>query len=79
MPRREQALCGSARIEKQRYTVPVGKLVWEVDAFLDRPDNLILAEIELDREDQQIKLPDWVGEEVTADPRYRNSSLVGDT
>lgn len=73
------ALCGSARIEKQRYTVPVGKLVWEVDAFLDRPDNLILAEIELDREDQQIKLPDWVGEEVTADPRYRNSSLVGDT
>lgn len=72
------ALCGSARIEKQRHTVPVGKLVWEVDAFLDRPDNLVLAEIELDREDQQIKLPDWVGEEVTADPRYRNSSLVGD-
>ena len=73
------ALCGSARIEKQRHIVPVGKLVWEVDAFLDRPDNLVLAEIELEHEDQPVKLPDWIGEEVTADPRYRNSSLVGDT
>jgi adenylate cyclase len=73
------ALCGSARIEKQRYTVPVGKLLWEVDAFLGRADNLVMAEIELEREDQAVKLPAWVGAEVSADPRYRNSSLVGDT
>lgn len=69
-------LCGSARVEKQRYTVPQGKLTWEVDVFINRPDGLVLAEIELEREDQEVRLPRWIGEEVTADRRYRNSSLV---
>lgn len=69
-------LCGSARVEKQRYTVPHGKLKWEVDVFIGRPDGLVLAEIELDHLEQQVKLPAWIGEEVTADKRYRNSSLV---
>jgi adenylate cyclase len=69
-------LCGSARVEKQRYTVPHGKLTWEVDVFIGRPDGLVLAEIELDHEAQKVKLPAWIGEEVTADRRYRNSSLV---
>jgi adenylate cyclase len=70
------ALCGNSRIEKQRYTVPQGKLVWEIDSFIHRADGLVLAEIELEREDQKFKLPSWIGEEVTADPRYRNSKLA---
>ncbi len=69
-------LCGNSRIEKQRYVVPQGKLNWEIDVFTHRPDGLVLAEIELEREDQELKLPKWIGTEVTADPKYRNSKLV---
>ncbi|MBI4920924.1 MAG: CYTH domain-containing protein [Devosia nanyangense] len=72
------ALCGTSRIEKQRYEVPQGKLVWEIDVFIGRPDGLVLAEIELEHEDQMVALPAWIGAEVTDDPRYRNSSLVDD-
>jgi adenylate cyclase len=69
-------LCGSSRIEKQRYVVPQGKLNWEIDVFTHRADGLVLAELELEHEDQKVKLPKWIGEEVTADPRYRNSKLA---
>ena len=68
-------LCGPSRIDKQRYVIAQGKLNWEVDVFA-RPEGLVLAEIELDRETQPVKLPGWIGEEVTSDPRYRNSSLI---
>ena len=68
-------MCGPSRIEKERYTVPQGKLIWEVDVFLS-PIGLVLAEVELESADQQIKLPGWVGEDVTDDPDYRNSSLA---
>jgi CYTH domain-containing protein len=37
---------------------------------------LVLAEVELEHSDEPVALPPWVGEEVTADPRYRNSALV---
>lgn len=70
------ALCGNSRIEKRRFVVPQGKLNWEIDVFTHRPDGLVLAEIELEREDQLVKLPKWIGEEVTADPQYRNSKLA---
>lgn len=70
------ALCGSSRLEKHRYTVPQGKLTWEIDVFSGRHDGLIIAEIELPHEDEPLALPSWIGEEVTADPRYRNSALV---
>ena len=71
------ALCGPSRIEKQRFTVPQGKLIWEIDVFRGRHDGLVLAEVELPDVDAPVKLPGWIGEEVTTDPRYRNSSLVG--
>jgi adenylate cyclase len=68
-------LCGSSRIEKDRYTVPQGKLTWEIDVFLS-PIELTMAEIELESADQQVKLPKWIGKDVTDDPDYRNSSLA---
>lgn len=68
-------LCGSSRIEKDRYTVPHGRLTWEIDVFVS-PVELVMAEIELDSADQQVKLPKWIGEEVTSDPQYRNSALA---
>jgi CYTH domain-containing protein len=44
--------------------------------FLGANQGLVVAEIELTSEDQQFDKPDWMGEEVTHDPRYYNSSLV---
>lgn len=71
-------LCGNSRIEKHRFEVPQGKLTWEIDVFSGRHEGLVIAEVELEREDQTLMLPAWLGEEVTDDPRYRNSSLVGE-
>jgi adenylate cyclase len=68
-------LCGSSRIEKDRYTVPQGKLTWEIDVFLS-PVELTMAEVELESADEEVKLPKWIGEDVTDDPDYRNSSLA---
>ena len=50
--------------------------IWEVDVFAGENKGLVMAEIELESEDEPVELPPWVGEEVTGDPRYRNTSLV---
>ena len=63
-------------IEKKRYRIPAGSYVWEVDEFFGVNEGLILAEIELPSEDTVFEKPDWIGEEVSGDPRYFNSSLV---
>lgn len=63
-------------IEKIRHIVPCNGLVWEVDEFLGLNRGLVLAEVELEREDQVIEKPAWAGEEVSNDPRYYNASLV---
>jgi len=63
-------------IEKKRYRVPFGGLVWEIDEFFGENAGLIVAEVELKSEGQVFSKPEWVGEEVTGDPRYFNSSLV---
>lgn len=63
-------------VEKKRYRIPAGSYVWEVDEFFGVNEGLILAEIELPSEDAVFEKPDWIGEEVSGDPRYFNSSLV---
>jgi len=70
------ALCERPLIEKKRYRIPFDGIVWEVDEFLGENAGLVVAEIELSAEDQAFSKPDWVGEEVTHDPRYFNSSLI---
>jgi adenylate cyclase len=62
-------------VEKRRYEVPFGGLTWEIDVFEGRHDGLVIAEVELEREDHELDLPDWVGTEVTEDDRYYNASL----
>jgi CYTH domain-containing protein len=62
-------------ITKTRYDVYYEKK-WEVDFFLGNLDGLVLAEIELDSEDEVIILPSWIGKEVTQDTRYSNSNLI---
>lgn len=69
-------LCLRPLIEKTRYTVHATGLVWEVDEFHGANEGLVVAECELATEDQPVVRPAWVGREVTADPRYSNSSLV---
>ena len=69
-------LCEKPLIEKNRYMVEVGALTWEVDEFFGENEGLIIAEIELQSEDQPFDMPDWVTEEVTADPRYYNANLI---
>ncbi|MBD2364586.1 CYTH domain-containing protein [Anabaena minutissima FACHB-250] len=69
-------LCVRPLIEKTRYKINLGSLVWEVDDFAGANQGLILAEVELTDEAQQIELPNWIGEEVSGDPKYYNSYLV---
>ena len=69
-------LCQQPLIEKYRYRIAAGELVWEVDEFLGANQGLVLAEIELTSPDQPIDIPPWVGQEVSDDPRYLNASLV---
>ncbi len=63
-------------IEKRRYIIPHDGLIWEVDEFFGDNAGLVIAELELEREDQPFAKPGWAGEEVTRDPRYYNASLV---
>lgn len=69
-------LCEKPIIEKNRYKIPQGKLVWEIDEFFGENDGLVVAEVELESEDQAFKKPEWVGAEVTGDPKYFNSNLI---
>lgn len=66
------------RLRKRRYVVPNGDDMWEIDEFLDRP--LVLAELELDRADATVKIPDWLKpvlvREVTDEKEYTNRSLA---
>ncbi|MEO0406085.1 MAG: CYTH domain-containing protein [Cyanobacteria bacterium P01_A01_bin.135] len=69
-------LCAAPLVEKYRYRIPIGELVWEVDEFLGDNAGLILAEVELSHPDTPVELPDWVSEEVSHDPRYFNANLA---
>ena len=63
-------------IEKTRFLAEYKDKIWEVDEFHGNNQGLIVAEIELDTEDESFDFPDWIGEEVTADFRYLNSNLA---
>ncbi|WP_027877934.1 CYTH domain-containing protein [Meiothermus cerbereus] len=71
-----EQLCLKPLIEKTRYRLEFGGRVWEVDEFAGENQGLVVAEVELEWPDQPLELPDWVGEEVTHDPRYLNANLV---
>lgn len=69
-------LCEGPLIEKTRYLVEHEAHTWEVDVFEGDNAGLVVAEIELDHEDESFARPDWLGEEVSHDPRYYNVCLV---
>lgn len=68
-------LCEAGVIDKIRYEIPVGKHLYEVDVFSGENEGLILAEIELESENEAFEKPNWLGTEVTNDNRYYNAYL----
>ncbi|BBL71174.1 CYTH domain-containing protein [Methylogaea oryzae] len=62
-------------IEKVRHYVPYQGHLWEIDEFAGDNAGLIVAEIELSHPDEHFARPDWLGQEVTMDVRYYNTSL----
>ncbi len=69
-------LCQLPIIDKTRYEVLLGRHTWEIDEYHGANAGLLVAEIELEAEDEHFTLPEWTGKEVTHDPRYANASLV---
>lgn len=70
-------LCGDV-IEKTRYLVEHEGMTWEVDVFEGANAGLIMAEIELESEDQTFAMPTWAGKDVSGDKRYYNGCLARD-
>lgn len=69
------ALCGAGQIDKFRHRFEHAGKTWEIDAFLGDNQGLVVAEIELNSEDEAFDKPDWLGAEVTHDARYYNANL----
>ena len=69
-------LCIKPLIEKKRYKIKYEGFIWDVDEFFGENEGLVLAEIELESIDQKFSKPGWAGENVTDDPKYKNSNLV---
>ena len=68
-------LCEPTIIEKTRYLIKVGYHTFEVDEFAGDNSGLVVAEIELNTEDEVFEKPDWLSKEVTGDLKYYNSNI----
>ncbi len=69
-------ICEPGIIDKTRFLVEAGEHTYEVDEFYGKNNGLIVAEIELESEDEDFKKPLWLGEEVTGINKYYNSMLA---
>lgn len=69
-------LCMPGRVDKDRYLIKNGKHIIEVDEFFGDNEGLVVAEIELDSEDEVYEKPDFLGKEVTGDFHYYNKYML---
>ena len=69
-------ICLPGIIDKTRHYIPAGRHTFEVDVFHGKNEGLVIAEIELTSESEEFERPEWLGEEVTGNPRYYNSNLI---
>jgi adenylate cyclase len=69
-------MCGNHIVEKYRYILDHEGKTWEIDEFLGLNEGLIIAEVELQSENEAFDKPPWLGAEVTHDKRYLNASLA---
>jgi adenylate cyclase len=68
--------CEGRQVQKVRFYVSFAQMTWEVDVFEGENEGLVLAEVELERADQEVEVPEWIGQEVSHDSRYRNACLA---
>jgi adenylate cyclase len=68
--------CRGPLVEKTRFLLHHGGHVWEIDVFHGDNEGLVVAELELSREGEEFERPDWLGEDVSSDPRYLNQNLA---
>ena len=71
-----ERLCAGGTVEKVRHLVPFAGRTWEVDEFGGENAPLVVAEVEIESADAAVRLPPWLGAEVTDDPRYTNAALA---
>ena len=71
-----QTMCDGHVLDKVRHLVPHAGATWHVDVYDGILNGVVLAEIELERADQKLELPAWIGKEVTGDPSYRKVNLL---
>jgi adenylate cyclase len=69
-------MCDGHVLDKVRHFVSHAGATWQVDVYDGILNGVVLAEIELERADQKLELPDWIGKEVTGDPSYRKVNLL---
>lgn len=69
-------LCEGSIISKTRYTISYNNTIWEIDEFHGDNSGLIVAEVELPSSTSAVKLPKWIDQEVSLDPKYYNANLV---
>lgn len=63
------------RIDKVRHSVPHGGLTWTIDVYEGDLHGFVVAEVELMSETHDLAPPDWVGREITGDPRFGQAGL----
>ncbi len=71
-----RTMCGDLVLEKTRHYASHGGLTWEIDVYGGLLDGVVIAEVELDRPDRALELPNWVGREVTGNVRYRKIRML---
>ncbi|MEB3396814.1 CYTH domain-containing protein [Flavobacterium psychrophilum] len=69
------SICENGVIDKIRYEIPSGKHTYEVDVFAEQNNGLIIAEIELNDENESFEKPSWLAQEVTGNNKYYNAYL----
>jgi len=67
--------CKKKIIEKNRYKIHYKSTLWEIDEFLGNNKGLVVAEVELNNEDDLFEKPSWIGQEVSTDKKYYNYNL----
>jgi CYTH domain-containing protein len=73
-----RSMCTDRVLVKSRHFVPFAGLTWEIDSYKGILSGIVIAEVELQREDQPVPLPDWIGREITGDPKYKKVNMLAE-
>lgn len=66
------------RAEKTRHIVPHAGSIWQVDVYEGILSGIVIAELEMSNEGQAFDLPNWIGEDVTDNPKYKKANMVAE-